>query len=79
MLAFGAVGYVLVRADCDRGLFVIAFVIGPVLEENIRRALLISRGDLMRIAERPMVGTMMAIAVALLLMLGIARRRSAAA
>jgi putative tricarboxylic transport membrane protein len=53
MLAFGLVGYVMIRAGFDRSLMFFAFVIAERLEENIRRSLLIARGDLTMFMQRP--------------------------
>jgi len=78
MIIAGVIGYLFIRSDCERGLLLIAFVLGPRLEENIRRAMLIASGDWLRIVERPIVSTMITVAVALLLMLYVLRRRRAA-
>jgi putative tricarboxylic transport membrane protein len=53
MLAFGLVGYAMIRAGFDRSLLFFAFVIAVRLEENIRRSLLISRGDVTTFMQRP--------------------------
>jgi putative tricarboxylic transport membrane protein len=53
MLAFGLIGYAMIRAGFDRSLMFFAFVIAVRLEENIRRSLLISRGDPMPLLQRP--------------------------
>ena len=46
-------GYVLERLDCSPGPLVIAMILGPILEENLRRAMLISRGDPTVFVKRP--------------------------
>ncbi len=53
MFAFGLVGYTMIRSGFDRSLLFFAFVIAVRLEENIRRSLLISRGDPMPFLQRP--------------------------
>jgi len=53
MLGFGVVGYAMIRAGFDRSLMFFALVIALRLEENIRRSLLISRGDLTMFMQRP--------------------------
>jgi len=61
MFAFGLVGYAMIRAGFDRSLMFFAFLIALRLEENTRRSLLISRGDLMTFMERPIsVGLLLA-------------------
>ncbi|MEZ5933858.1 MAG: tripartite tricarboxylate transporter permease [Alphaproteobacteria bacterium] len=42
---FGIVGYLMVKADIPRTTFLIGFILGPLLEDNFRRALQISSGD----------------------------------
>jgi len=66
VLAFGVVGYLMIRFEIDRGLLVIAFVMGPFLEENIRRSLLVARGDLFVFLYRPISATFLIAAVMLL-------------
>jgi TctA family transporter len=41
----GVLGYVLVKLECEPAPLLLGYVLGPLLEENLRRALLISRGD----------------------------------
>ena len=45
--AFGLLGYVFVTLDCDRTSFLLGFILGPLLEENLRRAI-ISRAETRR-------------------------------
>jgi TctA family transporter len=42
---FGFVGYVFYKLNCEGAPLLLGFVLGPMLEENMRRALLLSRGD----------------------------------
>lgn len=42
---FGLVGYVFRKLDCEAAPLILGFILGPMMEENLRRALLISRGD----------------------------------
>jgi putative tricarboxylic transport membrane protein len=42
---FGAVGFLWMKLDCPPAPMLLGFVLGPMLEENLRRALLLSRGD----------------------------------
>ena len=43
--AFGAVGFLWMKLECPPAPMLLGFVLGPMLEENLRRALLLSRGD----------------------------------
>jgi TctA family transporter len=52
-LVIGVVGYILLRLDFHPAPILLGFVLGPRFEENFRRSLLISRGDLMTFIDRP--------------------------
>ncbi|WGF86710.1 tripartite tricarboxylate transporter permease [Marinivivus vitaminiproducens] len=61
---FGLLGYVLIRMGCEPAPLLLGFVLGPLLEEHLRRAMIISRGDAMVFIERPISATLLAIALA---------------
>jgi putative tricarboxylic transport membrane protein len=42
---FGALGYVFYKLRCEPAPLLLGFILGPMMEENLRRALLLSRGD----------------------------------
>ena len=46
---FGFIGYVFVKLECEPAPLLLGFVLGPMMEENLRRALLLSRGDPTRV------------------------------
>ncbi|MCY1514479.1 Tripartite tricarboxylate transporter TctA family protein [compost metagenome] len=50
---FGAAGYALIRLRFEPAPLLLGFVLGPMVEENFRRALLLSRGDLSIFVSRP--------------------------
>jgi TctA family transporter len=52
-LVIGAFGYLLLRLGFHPAPILLGFVLGPRFEENFRRAMLISRGDLAVFIERP--------------------------
>jgi putative tricarboxylic transport membrane protein len=64
--AFGLFGYWLVKHDFEPAPLVLAFVLGPLMEENLRRAMLIARGDPSVFITRPISGGLILIAVGLL-------------
>jgi putative tricarboxylic transport membrane protein len=64
MLVFGIVGYLMRKFDYDPAPLVLAFVLGRMAEESIRQSLLLSRGNLMVLFERPMSGAALLIAIA---------------
>ena len=53
VLVFGVVGYLFMRMRFEAAPLLLGFVLGPMVEENFRRALLLSRGDMMVFVERP--------------------------
>jgi TctA family transporter len=57
VLVFGIVGAVLLALDFPVATILLGYVLGPLVEENFRRALLLSRGDLMIFLERPISAT----------------------
>ncbi len=65
---FGVVGFVLMRLGCEPAPMVLGFVLGPLMEENLRRAMKIASGDPMIFIERP-ISLGLLIAAALLLLI----------
>jgi TctA family transporter len=63
MALFGVVGYIFVKLDCEPAPMLLAFILGPMMEEYMRRALLLSRGDPMIFLTRPISATMLGLAV----------------
>jgi TctA family transporter len=49
----GVLGFLLARLDCEPAPMILGFVLGPLMEENLRRAMRISGGDPMIFLERP--------------------------
>jgi TctA family transporter len=52
--AFGVIGYVFFKLGCEPPPLLLGFVLGPMMEENFRRALLLSRGDFTTFLTRPL-------------------------
>ena len=50
---FGLVGFLLYRLQCEPAPLLLGFILGPMIEENMRRALLISKGDFSVFVTRP--------------------------
>ena len=65
--AIGLAGYLLALASFSPALLLLGFVLGPLIETNLRRALLISRGDPMVFLERPISAGFVAVIAGLLL------------
>lgn len=80
--AFGAMGYWLYLLKFEPAPLLLGFILGPLLEENFRRSLLISRGELGIFIERPISATFLALTVALVvwtIVSSLRRRRRLAA
>jgi putative tricarboxylic transport membrane protein len=73
MLMFGLIGYAMIRGGLDRSLMFFAFAVGAMFEENVRRTLLIARGDPTVYLERPVCAALL-IAGALLFVIARAWR-----
>jgi TctA family transporter len=77
MAGFAVFGYVLYKFDCEPAPLVLGFILGPLMEENLRRSLVMSRGDPVVFLERPIAATLLAAsAIVLTLVLVPAFRRS---
>jgi putative tricarboxylic transport membrane protein len=61
VLAFGLIGAVLIALDFSVAPILLGYVLGPLVEENFRRALLLSRGDLLVFMEKPISATFMSL------------------
>jgi hypothetical protein len=61
---FGVLGYFLIRMGCEPAPLLLGFVLGPLLEENLRRALIISRGDPSVFVSRPISLALLVLAAA---------------
>jgi TctA family transporter len=60
---FGLLGYMMMRLDLDAAPLMLGFILGPMLEENFRRSLLLSRGDFGTFVTRPISGTLIGLIV----------------
>jgi TctA family transporter len=63
MAVFGVFGYVFAKLGCESAPMLLAFILGPLMEEYLRRAMLISRGDPWVFVQRPISVTLLALAV----------------
>ena len=66
MAIFGVVGYLMKRYDFEAAPLVLAFILGPLLEDNLRQALLISKGSFMIFLNRPISASFMIICIIIL-------------
>ncbi len=65
---FGLMGYVFYKLGCEPAPLVLGFILGPLMEENLRRAMLLSRGDPLVFVQRPISLVLLLMAVGLLLL-----------
>ncbi|MDB5598058.1 MAG: Tripartite tricarboxylate transporter TctA family [Xanthobacteraceae bacterium] len=65
---FGLIGYWMVKHDFEPAPMLLGFVLGPLMEENLRRAMLIARGDPTVFITRPISAGLIAVATVLLVL-----------
>jgi putative tricarboxylic transport membrane protein len=63
---FGLVGYMLIKFGFEPAPMLLGFVLGKLMEENLRRALIISRGDMATFIDHPISAGLLAVALILL-------------
>jgi putative tricarboxylic transport membrane protein len=68
---FGLIGYLFIKLDCEPAPLLLGFILGPMMEENLRRAMLLSRGDAMTFLNRPLSATLLGISVLLLVIIAL--------
>ena len=63
---FAVIGFAFIKLRCEAGPLLLGMVLGPMLEENLRRTLLVARGDWSVLLTRPISGTLIALSVVML-------------
>ena len=66
MIVFGVLGYLMRKFGYEPAPLVLAFVLGPMLENNLRKSLILSQGDLTTFVSRPISAVCLVFAVVLL-------------
>ncbi len=82
MVLFGVLGYLMRKFAYEPAPLVLAFVLGPMLENNLRKSLILSHGDFQIFITRPISAACLILAVAVLagpLLPALARRRASLA
>ena len=64
---FGLFGYILVKTESEPAPMLLGYILGPLMEENLRRAMLLARGDFFVFFQRPISATLLVVAILLLL------------
>ncbi|MET0744378.1 MAG: tripartite tricarboxylate transporter permease, partial [Microvirga sp.] len=75
LMVLAVVGYALVKFNFEPAPLTLGFVLGKMMEENLRQALIISRGSAMTFIERPVSAVLLVVAVAMLALAIIPRVR----
>ena len=81
LAGFGVLGYIFSKLKCEPAPLLLGFILGPMMEEYLRRALLLSRGDFSVLVTRPISATMLsnaAIALIVVFMPSIRKKRKEA-
>jgi TctA family transporter len=68
---FGVVGYTFIKLGMEPAPLLLGFILGPMMEENLRRAMLLSRGDWSVFVTRPLSASLLAAAVLLLIIVAL--------
>jgi len=63
---FGVIGYIFIKLGCEPAPLLLGFILGPMMEEYLRRALLISRGEWSVFVTRPISASLLVAALLLL-------------
>jgi putative tricarboxylic transport membrane protein len=66
MVLFGIIGYIFIKLECEPAPLILGFILGPMMEENLRRALLLSYGNPMVLFTRPISAGFLIAAIVLL-------------
>lgn len=68
MAIFGIIGYVWSKLKCEGAPLLLGVVLGPMMEENFRRALLLARGDFTTFVTRPLSASLLLLAIGLIVL-----------
>jgi putative tricarboxylic transport membrane protein len=66
---FGLMGYAMLKLKCEPAPLLLGFVLGPMLEENLRRAMILGRGDPSVFVTRPISLTLLLLTVVVLVLM----------
>ena len=69
--AFGLIGYIWAKLKCEGAPLLLGLVLGPMMEENFRRALLLARGDYTTFITRPLSATLLVLSLILVILVAL--------
>jgi len=76
LAALGAVGYVLLKLDCEPAPLILGFILGPMMEEQMRRAMMINFGDVTIFLSRPLSAAFLVAAALMMLVIALPSLRT---
>jgi TctA family transporter len=76
IVVLSALAYVLLKLDCEPAPLILGFILGPLMEENLRRALMIAFGDVTVFVTRPISAAFLIASVALLVVIALPTLRT---
>jgi TctA family transporter len=68
---FGIIGYIWAKLKCEGAPLLLGLVLGPLMEENFRRALLLSRGNYSTFIDRPLSASLLGVAAILVIIVAL--------
>ena len=75
MAIFGILGYICSKLECEPAPMILGFILGPLMEENLRRAMLLSRGDPTVFFTKPISAAFMIASIILLVVVALPAMR----
>jgi TctA family transporter len=75
MAVFGLLGYICVKLECEPAPMILGFILGPLMEENLRRAMLLSRGDALVFFQKPISASFLVVSIILLAIIALPNLR----
>jgi TctA family transporter len=70
-VGFGILGYIFYKLNCEMPPLILGYILGPMMEENLRRALLLSRGDWGTFVTRPLSAGLLIVAALLIVIVSL--------
>jgi putative tricarboxylic transport membrane protein len=74
-VVFGLLGYLLLKLDFEPGPLLLGFILGPMMEENLRRAMLLAHGDATVFVTQPISLALLLVALALVVLMAMPKAR----
>src|SRR5262249_38522676 len=76
LAALSAIGYLLLKLDCEPAPLILGFILGPMMEEHMRRAMMINFGDLSVFVTRPLSAVFLIASVLLMVLIALPNLRA---